>query len=85
MTWEIVWTQRATHDLRSMDRAAASRIVTAVERFAQTGYGDVARIKAQRSEFRLRVGDRRVRFTYDLERRMLLVLRVLHRREAYRS
>lgn len=85
MTWEITWTQRATHDLRGLDREVASRVVAAIERFAQTGYGDVVRLKGQRSEFRLRVGDWRVRFIYGLERRMLLVLRVLHRREAYRS
>jgi mRNA-degrading endonuclease RelE of RelBE toxin-antitoxin system len=61
------------------------RVIEAVEHFAQTGEGDVVRLVAiAPPEYRLRVGDWRVRFTHDDERRYLDVLRVLPRGKTYR-
>jgi mRNA-degrading endonuclease RelE of RelBE toxin-antitoxin system len=58
------------------------RILTALHRFAESGVGDVKRLKGETEELRLRVGDYRVRFTEESD--TLSVDRVLHRREAYR-
>lgn len=59
-------------------------MVDAVTHLAQTGEGDVVRLAGvEPAEYRLRVGDWRIRFTRDDERR-LQVLRVLHRGKAYR-
>jgi mRNA-degrading endonuclease RelE of RelBE toxin-antitoxin system len=39
------------------------RIFTTIQRFAETGEGDVKGLKGESGELRLRVGDYRVRFT----------------------
>jgi mRNA-degrading endonuclease RelE of RelBE toxin-antitoxin system len=59
-------------------------VIDAVRQFAQTGDGDVVHLVGlEPLEYRLRVGDWRVRFSRDTEHR-LQVLRVLHRGKAYR-
>ncbi len=58
------------------------RILTAIHLFAQTGTGDVKKLKGESGELRLRVGDYRVRF-YELGG-TLQITAVKHRRDAYR-
>jgi mRNA-degrading endonuclease RelE of RelBE toxin-antitoxin system len=71
--------------LKRLDRPAQRRVVDAVEHFARTGEGDVVRlVDVAPPEYRLRVGDWRVRFARDDEHRLLHVLRVLPRGKAYR-
>jgi mRNA-degrading endonuclease RelE of RelBE toxin-antitoxin system len=49
----------------------------ALELLAATGRGDVARLRGvEPPEYRLRVGDRRVRFARDPDAKMITVLRV---------
>jgi mRNA-degrading endonuclease RelE of RelBE toxin-antitoxin system len=69
--------------LAALDKGIARRIKHAVERFAGTGAGNVKRLQGiDPPEYRLRVGDWRVRFAQVDE--TVRVLRVLNRREAYR-
>ncbi len=80
---KIAWTDQAKADLRTIDQATALRILHIVARYLATGEGDVKRLQdVEPPEFRLRVGDYRVRF-HDLGD-SILVLAVKHRREAYR-
>jgi len=61
-----------------------SRVVDAVSEFARTGQGSVERlVDFTPPEYRLRVGDWRVRFVRDEEQR-LQGLRVLPRDKAFR-
>ena len=86
MSRAVAWSRHAVGDLRRLDRATTERIRTAVRRLAEDNHGDVARLQAVTPpEWRLRVGDWRVRFSYDFESQTIHVLRVLHRREAYRT
>jgi mRNA-degrading endonuclease RelE of RelBE toxin-antitoxin system len=62
----------------------AARILDALTHFADTGQGDVQRVQGTADEWRLRVGDWRVHFRYEITTRSLDVLRVLPRGEAYR-
>ena len=72
MTWALDWTERARRDLRRLDRQMAQRVIAAAERLATTEQGDVTRLQGiEPPEWRLRVGDWRVRFQYDHERRTL--------------
>jgi len=79
----IEWSPHAQNDIRKLDRAVARRIFIALDRYAETGYGDIVRLKGQGNEYRLRVGDWRVRFRVGGPG-FIDILRVLHRREAYR-
>jgi mRNA-degrading endonuclease RelE of RelBE toxin-antitoxin system len=83
MPKKIAWTDQAKADLRAIDQAAALRVLHIVARYLATGEGDVKRLQdVEPPEFRLRVGDYRVRF-HDLGD-SILVLAFKHRREAYR-
>jgi mRNA-degrading endonuclease RelE of RelBE toxin-antitoxin system len=80
---EIRWTEPALRDMAGLDRNIVRRVKQAVERFADSGAGDVKRLQGiDPPEYRLRVGDYRVRFCSDGP--MIQVLRVRNRREAYR-
>ena len=80
---EIEWTETALADMADLDKGIARRVKQSVERFAETGAGNVKRLKdIEPSEFRLRVGDYRVRFHQD--NNIMRILRVRNRREAYR-
>jgi mRNA interferase RelE/StbE len=79
----VEWTETALKGLASLDKANARRIKQAVDRFARTTAGDVKKLQGiDPAEYRLRVGDYRVRFYQDEE--TILILRVRNRREAYR-
>jgi mRNA interferase RelE/StbE len=80
---EIEWTGTALQDMAALDKGIARRVKQSVERFAETGAGNVKRLQGiEPPEFRLRMGDYRVRFHSD--GKTVTVLRVRNRREAYR-
>jgi mRNA interferase RelE/StbE len=80
---EIHWTEQSLEDMAALDQGMARRVKQSVERFATAGAGNVKRLQGiDPPEFRLRVGNYRVRFRQDAAN--LRVLRVRHRREAYR-
>jgi mRNA-degrading endonuclease RelE of RelBE toxin-antitoxin system len=59
------------------------RILTALYRFAETGEGDIKKLRGDSGELRLRVGDYRVRFTEE-PAETLYIHSVRHRSAAYR-
>jgi mRNA-degrading endonuclease RelE of RelBE toxin-antitoxin system len=79
----VEWTKQALEDMAAPDKGTAHRIKLGVERFAATGAGNVKRLQGiDPPEFRLRVGDWRVRFHHQGD--CVQLLRVRNRREAYR-
>jgi mRNA-degrading endonuclease RelE of RelBE toxin-antitoxin system len=79
----VVVSTQAQADLAAIDRPVALRIAAAIHRFATTGAGNVQGLRGiHPPEFRLRVGDWRVRF-YD-HGDWIDILRVRNRRDAYR-
>jgi mRNA interferase RelE/StbE len=84
VSWTVVLTASAQRDLRRLDRPVAGRVLDTLARLADTGQGDVTRLQGVADEWRLRVGDWRVRFRYDHPTRTLAVLRILPRGQAYR-
>jgi len=86
VSWQIDWTAPAAHDMRRLGRQVAARVRAAVLELAEADRGDVKRLRgALPPEWRLRVGDWRVRFQYDYDTRTIHVLRVLPRGRAYRD
>lgn len=84
--WDTVWLISAINDLNRLDDRAIDRIVDAVLRYAVTGAGDVRRLQNVRPpEWRLRVGDLRVRLVIVRAQHTIVVLRVLARGRAYRD
>jgi len=83
MAKKVEWTEPARADVRRTDRETAMRILEGLARFLFTEGGDVKLLKgSEPKEYRLRVGDYRIRFL-DLGN-TLQILSVRHRREARR-
>lgn len=84
MSGRVRWTRRGLKDLRKLDRPVRQRVSQAIERFADTGAGDLRRLTdVEPPEWRLRVGDWRVRLRLEGGRHDLVILRVLPRDKAY--
>lgn len=81
--WAIRFEARAERDLRRLDPRVARRVVEALDRIlARDPSIDLRRLKGS-DEWRLRVGDWRVRLQLDFETRIVIVVRVLPRGRAY--
>jgi mRNA interferase RelE/StbE len=80
---KIAWSEGARADIRGLGRETAMRIFAALLRFAESGEGDIKKLRGQSGELRLRVGDYRVRFTEEPED-TLHIHTVRHRKDAYR-
>jgi len=79
----VVLSPRAEGDPRALDSPVAARVVEAIERFRETGAGDIKRLRGGTREYRLRVGDWQVRFDQSKDG-VIRIPRVPHRRESYR-
>lgn len=78
-------TEPAQKDLAGLDRNTQRRIKTALDRLLSYPQAvDLKKLKGSSDMWRLRVGDWRVILRFDREQGVLYVLRIKHRREAYR-
>ena len=83
--WHVEVTPRARRDLRNLDPPIRRRVLDALDRVTgDPPAGDLAKL-AGSEEYRLRVGDWRVRVRLDRAARVVVVLRVLPRGRAYRD
>jgi mRNA interferase RelE/StbE len=84
MRYEVELKPRARKDLRRIAKPDAARVVDALEELEDNLAGDVRHLTDFTPEYRLRVGDYRVLFEIEQTNRVV-VYRVRHRREAYRT
>jgi len=71
-------------DLKRLDKQTQARIGDALRQLVEHEEGDVTRLTDVRPpEWRLRVGDWRVRFRKHLDEQMLEILHVRHRSQPY--
>lgn len=82
MKYRLAFKPRVRKDLKALPKEQARRILEKIEALTDNLTGDVKKLTHQTPEYRLRVGDYRVLF--EIEEDILVVYRVLHRREAYR-
>lgn len=65
MSRSIVWTRPALGSLSKLDPPVAKQVIRALDRLADTGEGDVSRLRPPLVGMRLRVCDWRVLFDQD--------------------
>jgi mRNA interferase RelE/StbE len=84
VTFEIIWAESATKQLKKLDRPIAKRIFEAVSKLEVNPHRYVTRI-VNSPYYRLRVGDYRV--ILDIENNVLriLVLEIGHRKQIYKK
>ena len=84
-TCRIEWKKSALRELKRLDRQAVLRIVVAVESLSmQPLPSGVVKLQGSRRTYRLRVGDYRVIYELYNNRLVVQIIRVRHRRDAYR-
>jgi len=83
--WRDVWTRAALKERDRIPLRQREKILTALHLFCTTGKGDIETIKPFAGEYRLRVGEWRVRFALDAARAELVVLHVLIRGGDYKD
>ena len=80
---DLEWSESSLEDVAALDKGIARRIQRAVERFAETETGNIKRLQGiDPPEYRLRIGEWRVRFA--IEGGRIFILRVINRKDAYR-
>lgn len=70
-------------DLKKLDRGTQTRILKAIKKLEEDPYSGEKVVAVETGNFRLRVGDWRIRD--DIEGKEVHLLRVHHRREVYRQ
>ena len=80
---KVYWTRPATKDLKKLDAVNMKRVKGAVKDFVITGKGDVRKLVQYENEYRLRIGSKRVRFTFDEQNNAITILRVMTRDKVY--
>ena len=78
----VGWSPEARADLRGIDCESALQILRCVDRYLASRAGDVKKLKAPLTGFRLRCGDYRVFF--DLKDERAIQITAVRHREAYR-
>lgn len=83
--YEITLARSARKQLQGLDRAVAIRVIARIESLAESPR-PVGCVKLETGNrfWRIRVGDYRVIYAIDDERRLIDVSAVRHRRDAYR-
>ena len=81
--YEVVFTQRAGRDFKSVDREMQNRITTRLNEYSKEPLKYARKlINPKIGTYRFRIGDYRV--VFDIEGSDLVILRVGHRSEIYK-
>jgi mRNA interferase RelE/StbE len=83
--YEVFLEKSTQRDLRSLSGADFHRIIPRIKKLAQNPRpSGCHKIAGSKSDWRIRVGDYRVIYEVDDNAKVVRVMRVKHRREAYR-
>ena len=83
--FKINWKSSSERDLRKIDKKYIPRIVDAIESLANNPFPSQSKkLKDSESSFRLRIGDYRIIYQVDSEKKEIIVYHLRHRKDAYR-
>ncbi len=84
-TYQIEWKASAVRELKRLDRKIIPRIVSTVESLSTVPFPvGVRKLQGAANTYRLRVGDYRIIYEVFHARIVIVILRVRHRKDAYR-
>jgi mRNA interferase RelE/StbE len=83
--YEILFRKSVTRDLRPIPGSDVRRILNAVRSLADNPRVPQSRKLSGEEKYRLRCGVYRILYLVDDPRRMVLVVKVAHRKDVYRS
>jgi len=86
LAFDLTWHKRVKEDLASLRKEVAARIIAGIkDRFAHDPLGLSKPLKGIfKGLHRYRIGDYRIVFAIDHEKRRLIILHIKHSKSAYR-
>jgi mRNA interferase RelE/StbE len=85
-SYKIEWKRSAEKELRAIDKQHIPKIIEAVESLANNPFPSQSRkLRVVEKSYRIRVGPYRVVYQIDVERGMLTIYHVRHRKDIYRQ
>lgn len=86
MKYELLIESRAEKDLKKLDTALFELITTEIRGLVENPHPpNSKKITGSKNDWRIRIGDYRVLYEIDSRNRVIRIMRVKHRREAYRN
>jgi mRNA interferase RelE/StbE len=83
--YEIVFARSARKELEDLDDRLAIRVLNRIEKLSDEPRPDsVRKLRGSTNLWRLRIGDYRVLYAVDDDRRLVDIVAVRHRSDAYR-
>ena len=85
-SYKILWKQSAERDLRNIDKQYIPRIIGAVESLADNPLTlQSCKLRGAKNFYRIRVGDFRIIFQIEINRKRVIVYYIRHRKKIYRK
>jgi mRNA interferase RelE/StbE len=85
-SYEIQWKHSAEKDLRGIDRQFITRLLEAIDSLSDDPFPSQHRkLYGSESSYRIRIGDYRVIYQVDLEKKIIVIYHVRHRKDIYRK
>ena len=85
-SYEIQWKHSAEKDLRGIDKQFISRIIEAINSLSDDPFPSKHRkLQGTESSYRIRIGDYRVIYQVDIEKKIIVIYHVRHRKDIYRK
>lgn len=83
MSYKIIWDKKALDFFNKLQPVLCRRIFKKIDELRQDPFSkDIKRLKGEKA-FRLRIGDYRVIFDINIKNRVIIILRLGHRKNIY--
>ena len=86
MTYAIITPKIVQKQLDTLPNAVYERIYTKIQQLAKNPYPDgVVKLKGTDNEYRIRIGDYRVRYQINNKDLIVILVQCKHRKDSYRN
>lgn len=86
MPYKLLIERRAEKDIKRLEAPLFTKITTRIKELSNTPHPQGSRkITGSQNDWRIRIGDYRILYEIDNKTKTIKVMRVKHRREAYRD